>query len=186
MFRYRLQRPVLGALPTEWDPLRGLPWRGHRYCALGGGGSSFAKTPCGLRPPGRGSVPERRRPPTGGAGAGGARGGPPPVGRCGPGPRFGGGPLRPGGAAGGGRSLPEGRGRRSDPSGLLFPDPLEWPVFFIHALWRVPHHWFARGNSRPVSHRSGFGRVGGGLALPPGPHPTAAQGRRRVRRRAAG
>jgi hypothetical protein len=186
VFRYRLQRPVLGALPTEWDPLRGLPWRGHRYCASRGGGSSFAKAPCGLRPP-------AGRPPPAGGGIpywGGRRrrgcGGSTPLGRCGADPRFGGDPPPAGGAGSGGRHCRSGEGGRSPPLRLAISRPSGWPVFFIHTLWRVPHHWFARGNSRLHLSIWAVFAGWGGDSLPPGPHPTAAQGRRWVHRRAAG
>jgi hypothetical protein len=57
---YRLQRPVLGALPTGWDPLRGLPWRGHRYGAPAAGQANSHRPPVDFG--------IRRRPPGGGGG----------------------------------------------------------------------------------------------------------------------
>jgi hypothetical protein len=166
MFRYRLQRPVLGALPTEWDPLRGLPWRGHRYCASRGGGSSFAKAPCGLRPPAKRAPSGRRANPLLGGSA--------EI------------PLRPAGPAPVAATAGVARGGRSPPSSACyFPTLWVAGIFHPHAL-AGPAPLVCAGELPPCLSIWAVFAGWGGDSLPPGPHPTAAQGRRWVHRRAAG
>lgn len=182
VLRYRLQCPVLGALPTGWDPLRGLPWRGHRYCASAAveANSQSCLVDFGNRhgPRCGGS---RRESPTGAAVADGTAGGPPPLAATataaasaeiplrtprrpvpvhGKGPRSGGARVPPGSAA---LATPISR-------------PSLWPVSFSHTRWRDPHHRFARVWSHCSVHRRGIvAGWRGELCTPPEAAPVRSQ-----------
>lgn len=179
LLRYRLQRPVLGALSTEWTPLGGFhgedtgterywQWKLIRKVAWWAWDSGAATR--------RGPPPT----PTGAEAADGTAGEFTPLGRDGDLRRFGGVGGNPRKVTTVAPSHVEGCGAQGletlRPLRRLFPDPLRGPVSFSHTPRRAPAARFLRVDSRALSIGRRLSGWGGSSALPPGPHPFASQG----------